>query len=211
MCENERSYYTMSNLLILGAGQYGAVVKETAQSMGCFDKISFLDDSFGDDNVSCCEQVIGKLDELEQLRSEYEYSIPAIGDADIRLSLLERAESAGYRIPVIISPRAYVSPSAQISKGSVIEPLAGVHANAVIGKVAYISMGAAVNHNAVVGDGCHVDNNAVVMSGAEVPSRIKVEPGAIVKRQFNIFNMDGRGDLAIDGTAHNEYNFDVGM
>lgn len=201
----------MSNLLILGAGQYGAVVKETAQAMGCFDKISFLDDSFGDGNVACCEQVIGKLDELEHLRSEYEYAIPAIGDADIRLSLLERAESAGYRIPVIISPRAYVSPSAQISKGSVIEPLAGVHANAVVGKAAYISMGAVVNHNAVVGDGCHVDNNAVVTSGAEIPSRVKVEPGTVVKRHYNLFNMDGKGELTIDSSARNEYNFDVGM
>ena len=201
----------MSNLLILGAGQYGAVVKETAQAMGCFDKISFLDDSFGDGNVACREQVIGKLDELEQLRSEYEYAIPAIGDAYVRISLLERAESTGYRIPIIISPKAYVSPSAKIEKGSVIEPLAGVHANSVVGTAAYISMGAVVNHNAVVRDGCHVDNNAVVTSGAEIPSRVKVEPGTVVKRRYNIFNMDGKGDLAIDGTAHNEYNFDVGM
>ena len=52
---------------------------------------------------------------------------------------------------------------------------------------------------------------AVVMSGAEVPSRIKVEPGAVVKRRYNIFNMDGKGDLAIDDIVHDEYNFDVGM
>lgn len=31
-------------LLILGAGQYGMVAKEVAESMNCFDKIDFLDD-----------------------------------------------------------------------------------------------------------------------------------------------------------------------
>ncbi|MBR1677729.1 MAG: acetyltransferase, partial [Clostridia bacterium] len=35
------------NLLILGAGQYGTVVKEIAKSMECFEKIDFLDDTFG--------------------------------------------------------------------------------------------------------------------------------------------------------------------
>ena len=32
------------NLLILGAGQYGQIVYETAEAMGCFDRIDFLDD-----------------------------------------------------------------------------------------------------------------------------------------------------------------------
>ena len=32
------------DLLIIGAGQYGMVAKEIAESMRCFDKIDFLDD-----------------------------------------------------------------------------------------------------------------------------------------------------------------------
>jgi len=35
-------------LLILGAGQYGHVALETARSMGCFETIAFLDDSYPD-------------------------------------------------------------------------------------------------------------------------------------------------------------------
>ncbi len=38
------------NLLILGAGQYGQIAKEIAESMGCFEKISFLDDCYGEEN-----------------------------------------------------------------------------------------------------------------------------------------------------------------
>ena len=33
------------NLLILGAGIYGLVAKEIAESMGCFGKIAFVDDN----------------------------------------------------------------------------------------------------------------------------------------------------------------------
>ena len=34
----------MKNLLIIGAGQYGVVAKEIAESMKCFEKIDFVDD-----------------------------------------------------------------------------------------------------------------------------------------------------------------------
>ena len=35
------------NLLILGAGMFGTVVKEIAWSTGLFEKVDFLDDTFG--------------------------------------------------------------------------------------------------------------------------------------------------------------------
>ncbi len=34
-----------NNLLIIGAGCFGLAAKETAEAMGCFEKISFLDDN----------------------------------------------------------------------------------------------------------------------------------------------------------------------
>ena len=48
----------MNNLLILGAGQFGLMVKEIAESMSCFDKIDFLDDNN--------EIAIGKLCDYEE-------------------------------------------------------------------------------------------------------------------------------------------------
>lgn len=186
----------MDNLLILGAGQYGSVVKEIARAMGCFGKINFLDDNFGKSQLDNNEMIIGTTDQLEQLKNEYSYAIPAIGNPLIRLSLIDKLEKMNYKIPVIISPRAYVSPSAKIEKGSVIEPLAGVHANAKIGKATYISMGAVVNHNAVVGDGCHVDSNAVVCSGVLVQEKKKIEAGRV---------------NSISQTNELLYNFEIGM
>lgn len=194
----------MENLLILGAGQYGFVVKEIAQDMGCFEKIKFLDDNCGKSESDNIKMIIGKIEHLEQMKNEYSYAIPVIGNPHIRLSLIDKLEKMNYKIPVIISPRAYVSPSAKIEKGSVIEPLAGAHANAKIGKATYISMGAVVNHNAVVGDGCHVDSNAVVMSGAEITSGTKINPATVAGSPMT-------GNEPEAGSNLYEYNFDVGV
>lgn len=171
------------NLLILGAGQYGTVVKEIAEAMGCFDKIDFLDDTFGmgatDGNYH--EPSIGKLTDLEKYSPDYTYAIVAMGDAQLRQLWTNKALENCYRIPVIVSPMAYVSKSAQLRQGDVIEPLAVVHANAAIGVATYISAGAIVNHNSFISDYCHINCNAVVMSGALVAPCTYVQPCEVVR------------------------------
>lgn len=173
------------NLLILGAGQYGTVAKEIAQSMNFFEKISFLDDSFGEDNPNYHEESIGKFDDAEQFSTDYSYAIVAIGNPKIRRNFTKKIEEYGYTVPILVSPRAYVSPSAQLAKGCIVEPLAGVHANAVIGTGTIVSMGAVVNHNSMVMNYCHINCGAIVMSGAVVESGTKVDAGKIVEKISN--------------------------
>ena len=50
-------------LLILGAGMFGAVVKEIAEETKAFEQIDFLDDTFGSNNLerNCHGHIIGKL------------------------------------------------------------------------------------------------------------------------------------------------------
>lgn len=47
------------NLLILGAGQYGVMAAEIAEAMGVFDRIAFLDDSFGSRHCEQSEAISG--------------------------------------------------------------------------------------------------------------------------------------------------------
>lgn len=164
----------MNGLLILGAGQFGLMVKEIAESMNCFDKIDFLDDNN--------EIAIGKLEDHEKFSREYRYAAVAIGNPEIRLSYIQKLEEACFTVAVIASPRAYIAPSAQIMKGTIIEPLAAVQANSAVAIGSIISSGAVVRHNAFVGDACHVDCNAVVMSGSVVPAKTKVEACTVYRK-----------------------------
>lgn len=154
------------NLLILGAGQYGQVAKETAESMRIFDKISFLDDS--------CEQAIGKLSEYEKFLAEYSNAFVAIGNAKLRRELLQKLESAGFMLAILVHPNAHISPSAQIGKGSIVEAGAVVQTNSTIAIGCIISANAVINHNSFVGDCCHIDCNATVPSGSVVYAEKKV-------------------------------------
>lgn len=163
------------NLLIVGAGQYGQVAKEVAESMGYFDKIAFLDD----DN----EQAIGKLTDYEKFVTEYSYAFVAIGNADLRLSYIEKLEASCYRIAILVSPKAYVSPSAQLMKGTIVEPMAVVNANSSICIGVYVCAGAIVNHNSFVGDGCQLDCGSVVGSNVILLAKTKLKYNEVFDKE----------------------------
>lgn len=158
-------------ILIIGAGGHGKVVKEVAEACG-YKKVDFLDDNSSD--------AIGKIQELNLYLNEYENVIVGIGNNLFRNEMLDRLKKAGYQIPVLIHPTAYVSPSAIVSEGTVIEPLAIVNANSQVCKGCIISVGAIVDHDVVLEECVHVNAGAIVKAGARVVQNRKLEAGEVV-------------------------------
>lgn len=193
------------NLLILGGGQYGTVAKEIAEAMGCFDKIDFLDDTYGlnEPKGNYHEKSIGKLADYEKFVVDYSYAIVAIGASEMRKEYTEKLIEVCYRVPILVSPLAYVSKSAQLRHGDIIEPYAVVHANAVVGISTYISAGTVVNHNSFVSDYCHINCNSVVMSGAIVPVNTITQPCEVIRTEKNDVPKE-----KLPTTPVGEYNFD---
>ena len=163
------------NLLILGAGQYGRVVRDTAEAMGRFGKVGFLDDN--------SPLALGKLSEYESFAREYGCAVVAMGNPQLRRQWLEKLEAAGFALPALVHPRAWVSPSAVLGQGTVVEPMAVVNSEAVVGPGGLLCAGCVVNHNSVVGGCCQIDCNAVVASNAHVPEGTKVPSGTVFDRK----------------------------
>lgn len=161
----------LSNLLILGAGQYGGIVYDIAKSTEQFEKIDFLDD--------LSDKAIGKISDAAKFSELYKYAVVAMGNPDNRLRLLNELTSLGFEIPVLCSPRAYIAPSSHVAYGSIIEPMAVIQSNAKIEKGCLICAGAVVNHDALVKEGCQIDCNAVVPSSQVVPECTKLPCGCV--------------------------------
>ncbi len=159
----------LKKLLILGAGQYGAVAKEIAESTGDYSEIAFLDDS---NSVA-----IGKIHDFERFKNEFHAATVALGDAVLRLKLLDKLAECGYDIPVLRHPAAYVSPSAVIGNGSFLEPMTVIHTDVKIGRGCIISAGTIVNHNSKIGSGCHLNCGTIVASNSMIQSQTKTQYG----------------------------------
>lgn len=116
---------------------------------------------------------VGKLDDYENFAGTYSYAIAVFEDSHTRISWSDKLIEAGFTIVSLISPKAHISPSAQINQGCIIEPLAGVDSNVSVGACSVIKMGALINHNSVVAEGCCCENYSIIKTGAYVePHRI---------------------------------------
>lgn len=211
------------NLLIVGAGTYGVLASEIARDIGCFEKIDFVDD--GRKTTPNGIEVVGTTRDIDVLAVEYSNIIVAIGNPDVRLSMLKRIkEETPYRIVSLVSPKAYVSPSAQIMSGCIVEPMAVIHTGCLIATGCIISAGAIINHASMCCDGVHVDCNATVEGYCLVPAGTKICSGEIYKRKGTVQTADlffdpqrwaeqlndisKRTPKEIDGL---EYTFESGM
>ncbi len=168
------------NLLIVGAGIYGVVAEEIAESTKQFEKISFIDDK--NNKAWSGEPVIGTTENLAELAERYSNIIVAIGDPKVRLALLKKIKSeTSYKLVSLVSPDAFIASSARVAEGCIIEPKAVIHTHSVISYGCIVSAGAVVNHGSVCKPGVHVDCNATVAGNTLVPSNIKVPSGTVFK------------------------------
>jgi len=166
------------NLLILGAGIYGLVVKELADSTGQFQKIAFVDD--GAKTAPDGTAVAGTTKELPALAGEYTHAVVAIGNPEVRRKLVELIEKTpALQLATLVSPKAYVSPSAKLGTGCVVEPMAVVHAGCTLGNSCLICAGAVINHGACCGDFVQVDCNVTLCGFAQVPDGSKLAAGSV--------------------------------
>ena len=163
-----------NNLLILGAGGYGHVVREIAEDSGIFDKIDFLDDS--------SPLAIGKFGDAEKFLKGYPNAVVALGNAELRLGYIEKLRAAGFQIPAIISPRAYVSKSAKIGNGTIVEPFSAINANSEVGIGVLLRCGSVIDHNAKVGDFCYIDCGVVVKANNSVGFKMKIAANSVVEK-----------------------------
>ena len=181
----------MSGLLILGAGGHSKVVAETALDSGVASRVAFLDDRC----IGQAERlhvlgwpVMGPL--VLSLKAEtaarFDAAVVAIGHAATRLHWIQKLQEAGYHLPVLIHPTAWVSPSANLGPASVVFAQVAVQAQASIGTGAILNTGCSVDHDAKLADGVHICPGACLAGEVKVGARSWIGIGASVIQQVCI-------------------------
>lgn len=172
---NENKIPTELNLLILGAGSHGRDVKEIADSLRVFQKISFLDDMVeGEDIIGTCKEAV-------RFKNEYSCAFVAIGDNKKRKKLIEFLKSMNYVLPKLISPTAVISSNADIGDGTVIMAQANIGA-AEIGSGCIIAPGCNISSDTVVSQYSRIDTAGVVPKGSKLPAGTWVESGCVYSK-----------------------------
>ena len=164
---------TMKQLLILGAGGFGQMAKETALELG-YEQVVFLDDAADGEDVigRCCDYILR--------HEEYPVAVAAFGNNKTRLYWTDRLLAAGYQVPALVHPSAVVSPSAVLESGCFVMQRAVVNTHTRIERAALINSGAVVDHDSVVCAGAHVGLGSIVKANCTIESGRKVEAGEVI-------------------------------
>ena len=164
---------TMKQLLILGAGGFGQMAKETALELG-YEEVVFLDDAADGEDVigRCCDYILR--------HEEYPVAVAAFGNNKTRLYWTDKLLEAGYQVPALVHPSAVVSPSAVLESGCFVMQRAVVNTHTRIERAALINSGAVVDHDSVVCAGAHVGLGSIVKANCTIESGRKVEAGEVI-------------------------------
>ena len=134
-------------------------------------------------------EVIGSDEDLEKFREKYEYAFITVGqikNSSPRIKIFEKLKKLKFKLPVIVSPLAYVSKYSKIEEGTIIMHHALVNANTKIGKNCIINTKALIEHDAVIEDFCHISTGAIINGGVIVKQGSFVGSNSVTKEYIEI-------------------------
>ena len=97
-----------------------------------------------------------------------------------REKIFNLVDNLGFRIESFVHPKAFVSTTSLVGKGSIIYPLANIDPNVTIGKGFCAWNLAHVGHSSTLGDFCWVTSNATICGQVEIGDRTFVGANAVI-------------------------------
>ena len=179
----------MNSIILIGGGGHCKSVIDVIEQEGRFQIAGIVDkpELLGSNVLGY--SVIGNDSDLPILAKKYKYALVTTGQIkspSLRIKLFDLATKAGFILPTIISPHAYVSSHAVLNEGTIIMNSAVVNASVSIGKNCIINSKALIEHDSTIEDFCHIATNAVINGGVFVRQGSFIGSGVITKQHIEI-------------------------
>ena len=191
-----------NRLIIYGAGGHGRSLAALVRTSGIYEVIGFLDDGYPAGEKVLGLTILGGGEKLVELAEEgirmAVNGVGGIGDLQIRLNVYHRLDGAGFHIPTVIHPTAFLEDSTSLSDGVQVFPFAYLGTEVSISSGCIINTGAIVSHNcslapyvnlspgAILAGGVSVGDEALIGMGATINLNVRVGSGARIGNDATI-------------------------
>lgn len=174
----------MKPLALIGAGGHGKVVAEVAEDSGIRDVV-FFDDGMTATKGNFHWQFKGHSDYFLSTATDYLGCFIAIGHNATRQKVNEKI-SWDIARELLLHPKATISTTATIERGTVVMAGAVINAYASIGEGVIINTSASIDHDCLISDYVHVSPGAHLGGEVFVGDRSWIGIGASVKNGVRI-------------------------
>ncbi|WP_343634415.1 transferase [Fluviicola sp.] len=169
----------MIKVAIIGGGGHARVLSEVISHnpelrlVGCFDDSLERGTELWDG-----VKVLGAVNELGKIPDPVDAYIIGIGNNAVRKKIVGQYPDLNWIS--LVHPRAIISPSAEIGKGSVVLAGAVVSTNAKIGTQVIVNANVTVDHDTKIGDYVHLSIGSLVGSNSIIEESCLIGIGQIV-------------------------------
>ena len=177
------------NIILLGGGGHCKACIDVIEQAGRFRIAGIVDLPDKLQNRVLDHQIFATDKDLPRLLKEYKYFLVTIGQirsVDKRIELFNRLKDNKAKLPVIVSPMAYISSHAKIEEGSIIMHHAIINAGAHVGKNCIINTRALVEHDAVIENHCHISTGTLINGGSKIESGTFFGSGSVCRENITI-------------------------
>jgi sugar O-acyltransferase (sialic acid O-acetyltransferase NeuD family) len=180
-------------LLLIGAGGHARACIDVIEQQGVY-QIAGLVGSQSEINAKCFGySVIATDNDLVELRKDYDYAFVAVGQIktpESRIEIYRKLVQLDFKLPIIVSPRAYVSKFSSLNSGTIVMHDALINAGAIVGQNCIINTKALIEHDVVVEDHCHISTGAIINGAAVVKTGTFVGSNAVTKQEVHTKEFD---------------------
>jgi len=177
------------NLLLIGAGGHSISCIDVVEQENKYQIIGLVGSPNEVGRHILGYEVLGNDDLLPQLHELAEFALISVGQIginEIRSVLFARTANLGFKMPVVVSPKAYVSRHAAIGSGTVVMHNATINAGAKIGENCIINSHSLIEHDTVVEDNCHIATSATINGGSTVGRSSFVGSGCTIRESVTV-------------------------
>ena len=176
-------------ILLIGGGGHCRACVDVLEQEGRFQIAGIVEREGGLTRAVFGYPVLGTDEDLIELREKYEFVLVTVGqikNSVPRKRLYEQLIALGFQLPVIASPRSYVSPHAKLGSGTIVMHDALVNAGAKIGVNCILNSKSLIEHDALIGVHCHISTGSIINGGVQVGDQSFVGSGSVVREGIRI-------------------------
>ena len=189
-----------SELIVIGAGGHSRSCIDTIEQEGKYKIGGLVGLSQEVGSSQFGYEVLATDSELDELAKQFQFAFVALGQIhspEPRIRLYEKLIAAGFVLPSIIAPSAYVSPHAKVGAGTIVMHGAILNAGVMVGNNCIINTRALLEHDSQVSDHCHISTGAILNGDTSVGTGSFIGSASVIKEGVSV----GAGSLVGMGLA----------
>lgn len=178
-----------NSIILVGSGGHALACIDVIEQEGRFEVAGLVGLTHEVGSRILGYPVLGTDADLPALLGDYAHALVTVGQIkspELRVRLFTLLEKNNYSLPIVISPRAYVSPHATLGAGTIVMHGAVVNAEAAVGRNCIVNSQSLVEHDVVIADHCHIATAAVINGGVHIGAGTFIGSGSSVRQCVKI-------------------------